>query len=371
MKPRVWYPFAFILVLVALTALSCQASGVDLSPAPEIEETIAPVIYDPPPVPDIVSQQDTFVRIYEDVSLGVVSIQIFSEFGGGAGSGFVYDNEGHIVTNLHVIQGAEELIVVFTSGLKVPAEVIGTDADSDLAVVKVDVPQDELHPLTLGDSSQVRVGQVVVAIGNPFGLTGSMTTGIVSSLGRTLESMNDAPSGGIFSAGDIIQTDAAINPGNSGGPLLNLSGEVIGVNRAIRTFNFTDTADPINSGIGFAISSNLVKRVVPALIEDGFYPYPYLGISSPTDISLQDADRLALERATGVLLSSVEPNGPAADAGLRIDDVIIQVDDWEVRQFGDLITYLFNYTYPGDVVRVVYIRGGERQETDLTVGARP
>ena len=387
MKRRLLISLILILLVFPAIGLACSITiptldlpteQVNIDDAEQIEDlpetdaiVDAPVNIDPPPAPDLVSQQETFVRIYQDVSQGVVSIQVLAEFGGGTASGFVYDKQGHIITNLHVIEGAEELVVAFPSGIITEAEVVGTDADSDLAVLKVDISADELVPLPLGDSDSLQIGQVVIAIGNPFGLNGSMSTGIISSKGRTLESMNAAPTGGIFTAGDLIQTDAAINPGNSGGPLLNLAGEVIGVNRAIRTFNFTDTADPLNSGIGFAISINIVKRVVPALIEDGFYPYPYLGITTPQDISLNDVQRLELERATGVLLSSVTPDGPSEQAGLRVDDVIISIENQEVRTFGELISYLFIHTVPGDTVTLQYIRNGEVQETDLTIGARP
>ena len=167
---------------------------------------------------------------------------------------------GDIVTNYHVVEDATEIQVTFPAGIKTRAEVVGVDTNSDLAVIKVDIPEDELFPLLLGDSDQVKVGQMVVAIGNPFGLNGTMTIGIVSSLARTLESINSAPSGQPFSAGGIIQTDAAINPGNSGGPLLNMNGEVIGVSRAIQTYNLNANSEPVNSGIGFAVAINVVKR---------------------------------------------------------------------------------------------------------------
>ena len=387
MKRRLLISLTLILLVFPAIGLACSLSipSLDLPAQPAVTEqavqvevvpeaeaaTDAPVNVDPPPVPDLIAQQDAFVRIYQAVSPGVVSIQVLNEFGGGSASGFVYDKQGHIITNLHVIEDAEDIIISFPSGIITEAQAVGTDADSDLAVLKVDISPDDLIPLPLGDSDSLQIGQVVVAIGNPFGLNGSMSTGIISSIGRTLESMNAAPTGGIFTAGDLIQTDAAINPGNSGGPLLNLNGEVVGVNRAIRTFNFTETADPLNSGIGFAVSVNLVKRVAPALIEDGFYPYPYLGITTPEEISLNDVQRLDLERATGVLLSSVTTDGPAEAAGLQADDVIISIQGREVRTFGELITYLFMNTVPGDTVTLEYIRNGDLRETDLVVGARP
>ncbi|MEJ2486941.1 MAG: trypsin-like peptidase domain-containing protein, partial [Anaerolineales bacterium] len=289
---------------------------------------------------DLVAQEDALVGLYENVSPGVVSILIFSEnspFPAGSGSGFVIDHEGHIVTNFHVVAEADEIQVAFTSGIKTRGEVIGTDTDSDLAVVKVDLPAEDLTPVPLGDSDRLRVGQTVVAIGNPFGLNSTMTTGIISSIGRTLDSLNQSSTGQAFAAGDIIQTDAAINPGNSGGPLLNLNGEVIGVNRAIRTFAVNEDLDPVNSGIGFAVSVNIVKRVVPSLIEEGFYSYPYLGISSWPDIPLAEAERIGLEKTIGSMITSVVEGGPADEAGLQEDDVILSIDERDVTNFSDMI----------------------------------
>jgi S1-C subfamily serine protease len=219
------------------------------------------------PVVDLVDQQDQLVKLYKEVNPGVVAIRVLSEEGSSLGSGFVIDEDGHILTNFHVVQGATELEIDFPSGYKTRGTILGTDLDSDIAIIKVDVPKDELVPLSFGDSDALQVGQTVVAIGNPHGYESSMTTGIISSLGRTMQSLHEAPGGGSFTAGDIIQTDAAINPGNSGGPLLNLNGEVIGVNVAIETTTFDLSGQPVNSGIGFAISINIIKRVVPYLIE--------------------------------------------------------------------------------------------------------
>jgi 2-alkenal reductase len=216
-----------------------------------------------------------------------------------------------------VIQDLTDLEVNFPSGYKARGEVVGTDLDSDIAVVRVEAPAGELHPLTFSDSDTLKVGQAVIAIGNPFGFDGSMTLGIISALGRAMESLHTSPTGQFFSAGDIIQTDAAINPGNSGGPLLNLNGEVIGVNRAIFTDSFSESGQPVNSGIGFAISINVVKRVMPALISSGHYDYPYVGISSLNEITLLVQEALDLPQATGVYVTDVTSGGPAEQAGLR------------------------------------------------------
>jgi len=325
---------------------------------------------------DLVAQEDALVGLYQRTSPGVVAILTFANtsgtaFGIGSGSGFVIDKEGHIVTNYHVVEGADEIQISFTSGLKTRAEVIGTDTDSDLAVLQVDVPEDELIPVPLGDSDLLRVGQIVVAIGNPFGLNSTMTTGIISSIGRTLDSLNISSSGQAFAAGDIIQTDAAINPGNSGGPLLNLNGEVIGVNRAIRTFNTNENSEPVNSGIGFAVSINIVKRVVPSLIESGSYEYPYLGISAWPDIPLTEAERIGLDRTVGAMVTSVVEGGPSDQAGLQVDDVILSIDGQKILNFSDMLGYLFTNTAPGDTVKLEVFRNGETIDLDLTLGARP
>ena len=335
-------------------------------------------------VPNLVAQEDTLVSIYESTSPGVVAIRVFSEGGGGLGSGFVIDREGHIITNFHVVEGVDELEVDFSSGYKTRGEVIGSDTDSDLAVIKVEAPPEELHPLNLGDSSKIQVGQTVVAIGNPFGLSGTMTQGIVSSFGRTLQSLREAPGGGLFTAGDIIQTDAAINPGNSGGPLLNLDGEVIGVNRAIRTFNFTAGEEPLNSGVGFAIAINLVKRVAPVLISESTYDYPYLGITSLDDLSLIQQEALNLPLSNGAYVMAVTPGSPADKAGLiggetstdlpglnSGGDLITAIDNQGVYQFSDLLSYLLNYKSPGDTVTLTVLRDGKELKLDLVHGSRP
>jgi 2-alkenal reductase len=327
---------------------------------------------------DLVSQEDALIALYQEASPGVVAILIYTqggEFPVGTGSGFVIDKDGHIVTNYHVVEEAVvndfEVQIAFTSGIKTRAEIIGLDEDSDLAVIKVDVDPDELHPLPLGDSALLNVGQVVVAIGNPFGLSGTMTTGVVSSIGRTLDSLNLSSSGQPFAAGDIIQTDAAINPGNSGGPLLNLNGEVVGVNRAIQTFNTNAEFQPINSGIGFAVSVNIVKRVAPSLIEGGTFDYPYLGISAWSDFPLVEAERLGLDKTLGAVVITIAPEGPAEQAGLQVDDVILEIEGVEVRDFGSMLSYLFNYSSPGDVVDLVVFRDGEEIEVEMEIGARP
>ena len=374
-------------MVLTLVALACQVPGLT-PPGPASPPTVQPAPMTIAPLPpvneDAAGQQEALVSLYERVMPGVVALQVVGDQGGSLGSGFVFDAQGHIVTNYHVVEGARQVEVDFTSGYKTYGTVIGTDLDSDLAVVKVDAPASELFPLPLGDSNTLKVGQTVVAIGNPFGLSGTMTTGIISALGRTLDSQREAPGGNFFTAGDIIQTDAAINPGNSGGPLFNLNGEVIGVNRAIRTTAMTSMGEPVNSGIGFAISINIVKRVVPVLIETGKYDYPYLGISSVDELSLAQIEALGLKSYTGAYVTGVAANGPAEKAGIRAGeqttsqqglpaggDLIVAIDGQPVLRFDDLLKYLINNKSPGDTVVLTVLRGEEKVDIPVVLDKRP
>ena len=313
--------------------------------------------------------------LFSEVERSVVQITVRKGNTTGVGSGFVYDREGNIVTNYHVIEGASRITVTFLDGTAYRASVIGSDPYTDLAVIKVNASADKLHPLPLGDSSRLRVGEQVAAIGNPFGLSGSMTTGIVSQLGRMLETANG------FSIPDVIQTDAAINPGNSGGPLLNMYGEVVGVNTAIasRTGEF--------SGIGFAIPSDTVKKIVPVLIADGKYRHPWLGISG-SDVTPEIAEALGLSEARGFLVVDVVANSPAAKAGIKggsnarminIDnrsvklggDIIVGVDDIQVRKISDILVYLQREKSVNDTITLHVIRDGRELSIDMILGERP
>lgn len=375
--------FLFLMVAVlALAGLACQSLVIG-SERPQTETLVQPavtvVVTSEPEssvpssavVPDLVSLEGSLTRLYEQVNQGVVSIAVLTELGSGQGSGFVIDKEGHIVTNFHVVENANQVEVSFPSGFKAYGEVLGTDLDSDLAVVKVNAPPEELVPIPLGDSDLLKVGQTVVAIGNPFGLSGTMTIGIVSGKTRTLDSLREAPGGQNFSAGDVIQTDAAINPGNSGGPLLNLQGEVIGINRAIRTENFNQIGEPTNSGIGFAVSVNIVKRVVPSLIANGTYEYPYLGISAFPEINLRLQEQFDLPQSSGVYVTEVTDGGPSDQAGVQEGDLIFEADGITLRVFGDLIAYLFNNKSPGDPVEMKLLRNGAEQTVTVILGSRP
>jgi serine protease Do len=294
------------------------------------------------------------------------------------GSGFVWDQEGHIVTNNHVINGADKIEVTFSDGTIMPASMVGSDPDSDLAVLKVDLPAAQLHPMTLADSNAVKVGQLAIAIGNPFGLEGTMTTGIISAVGRSLPA--DETTTGSYTIPDVIQTDAPINPGNSGGVLVDTQGRVLGVTSAIES--------PVraNAGIGFAIPAAIVNNVVPALIKDGAYVHTWLGISGGTLVpDLAKAMKLDANQR-GALVGEIMPNSPAEKAGLRgsdekitIDgqtvsiggDVITAIDDQPVTEMEDLIAYLARDTHVDQTVTLTLLRNGKQQSLEVTLAARP
>jgi S1-C subfamily serine protease len=321
------------------------------------------------------------------------------------GSGFVYDKKGHIITNYHVVastlssanrvvssNNVPDIRITFLDGTVYNAKVISSDPFSDLAVLKLEgdrIPYDKLLPLPVGDSTSLRIGEQVVAIGNPFGLSGSMTEGIISGLGRMIPSERspddtmppEAQSHSTYSIPDIIQTDAPINPGNSGGPLLNMKGEVIAINTAI----FSTTG--ASAGIGFAIPSNTIKKVVPSLIATGAYQHPYIGIMG-TDITPEIADVLGLEETRGFLVTKVVEGGPAQIGGLlggegilltasgereiKVEgDVIVKVDDKTVRKIDDILTYLEREKNVGDTVQFTVLRNGGTENINLTLGPRP
>jgi S1-C subfamily serine protease len=370
------------LMVLALAMLACQAASLPPQQPVAVNEPVLPVMPIDSNAKDPAAEQEGLVKLFDTVNPGTVAI-ITDQ---GQGSGFVYDGQGNVVTNYHVIEGAKTVEVRFTSGYMVYGTVIGTDLDSDLAIVKVDAPASELHPLPLGDSSSLKVGQTVVAIGNPFGLNSTMTVGIISALGRTLDSAHATADGAFFTAGDLIQTDAAINPGNSGGPLFNINGEVIGINRAIRTTNFTGNGEPLNSGIGFAVSINIVKRVAPVLVSSGKYDYPYLGVSClPNEnMTLPVVDALGLKSYAGAYVTDVISGGPADKAGiipgskptnipnlLSGGDLIVAIDGREVRTFDEMLAYLITNKGPGDSVVLQVLRGNEKVDVTLVLGNRP
>jgi 2-alkenal reductase len=322
---------------------------------------------------------DRLVELYEIINPAVVNIQVRQvvgdanqqdQFQFGQGSGFVFDTLGHVVTNFHVVNGADQLNVIFADGQNSLAEVVGTDPGSDLAVISVEDMPEGLLPLSLGNSGTLRVGEQVVAIGNPFGLQGTMTTGIVSALGRTLPSQAQFAGGGQFSIPSVIQTDTAINPGNSGGPLLNLAGEVVGINTAI------ESSDRQFSGVGFAVPSDSVGRIVPTLIELGNFPHPWLGISG-TDLNMQIREELGLaQEQAGILVVSVLEGGPAFEAGFQNyenghGDLITSVNGSEIRDFEDLLTFISGETTVGQTITLSVLRDTEQIEISVELGERP
>jgi len=320
----------------------------------------------------------TLVELFEKSEESVVKIKV-ERIGsatdtGGVGSGFVYDNLGHIITNAHVVDGANKTTVTFLDGSQYSAEIIGEDRFTDIAVIKVSEKPRLLHPLQIGDSSLLQVGEQVAAIGNPFGLSGSMTSGIVSQMGRLIASPDTA-----FSIPDVIQTDAAINPGNSGGPLLNMKGQVIGINTAIQSRTGG------NSGIGYAVPSNTVSKIVPILIEEGKYSHPWIGITGK-DIDPDLARVLDLKQAKGFLVITVVDGSPADKAGLKgmsqtqiingeeypaDGDIIIWVDDKEVRKISDILIHLQREKSVGDEMVLGILRDGDFMHLTLKLVERP
>jgi S1-C subfamily serine protease len=307
-------------------------------------------------------------------------------FGTSLGSGFIYDNSGHIITNYHVVAGSDpnDISITFIDGTVYRARVVGTDQYSDLAVLHVedDIPAEKLIPLPLANSSGLLVGQEVVAIGNPFGLSGSMTEGIVSGLNRLIPVYQDPFSNvatPAFSIPDVIQTDAAINPGNSGGPLLNMRGEVVGINSAI----FSTTGG--FAGVGFSVPSNTIAKVAPVLIERGFFEHPWLGVSG-IDMTPEIAEAIGLGEPRGFLVIEVAPGGPADGAGIQGGDtpmqlngreiplggdVVLAINDRDVRKIDDVLGYLQQATQVGETVTLTVWRDGQIIEIDVTLGARP
>ena len=323
------------------------------------------------------SETLSLMDIFEKAEPGVVRVntirnQTMNETGG-VGSGFVFDKMGHIITNAHVIEGSTKTVVTFLDGRSYNAEIIGMDEYTDIGVIKVNADLKLLRPLSLGDSSNLNVGEPITAIGNPFGLSGSMTSGIVSQMGRLL------PSGSGYSIPDVIQTDAAINPGNSGGPLLNMRGNIVGINTAIQstTGEFT--------GVGFAIPSQTVAKIVPTLISEGEYKHPWIGISG-RDIDPDTANVLGLKDALGFLIITVVENSPAADAGLigsnktiEVDgkeypvggDVIVAVDGMDVRKIDDILVHLQRVKTVGDEMNLEVLRDGRTTNVTVILQERP
>jgi S1-C subfamily serine protease len=400
-------PAALALMLFVLAACTSESA-----PATESSETSSPIAeitqVDDPDADEsnvdvldiamnlVAAQELVMIQIYQKAVPSVVNIQVIQGSGGndgtgafpnvpgvpedflerGEGSGFVWDDKGRIVTNQHVIDGAEIVTVIFSDRTQVLAKVLGGDTDSDLAVLELLEPIDGLNPIDLGDSSEVLVGQLAIAIGAPFGQEFTMTSGIVSAVGRTIRSGFSQ-----FTVPEVIQTDAPINPGNSGGPLLDRHGRVMGINTQIISRSGS------NAGVGLAVPINIAKMVVPALIEDGKYEYSWLGISGgpvrPDVVQLMDLP----EGTEGALVITVREDGPAADGGLTGSDrtevvngiqyalggdTITGIDGSKVRDMTDLIVYLTNNTRPGDEIMLEVIhQDGTSEDLQIVLGTRP
>ncbi len=319
----------------------------------------------------------SLIDIFEKAEPGVVRVNTQrnqTEGGtGGVGSGFVFDKKGHIITNAHVIEDSTKTVVTFLDGRSYNAQIIGVDKYTDIGVIKVDADLKLLHPLSLGNSSNLQVGEPITAIGNPFGLSGSMTSGIISQMGRLL------PSGSGYSIPDVIQTDAAINPGNSGGPLLNMRGDIVGINTAIQssTGEFT--------GVGFAIPSQTVAKIVPTLISEGEYKHPWIGISG-RDIDPDMANVLGLKDALGFLIITIVEDSPASDAGLigsnktiEVEgrdysvggDIILAVDGIDVRKIDDILIHLQRVKTVGDQMNLEILRDNRTTNVTIILQERP
>jgi len=362
-----------MIVIVIFTVLVI-APPEPINPEIEIEDVNANTVKE---IESPYSKNLSLIEIFEKSEPGVVRVNVQREEAsgnvGGVGSGFVFDKKGHIITNAHVVQDAEKITITFLDGRSYYAEIIGVDEFTDIAAIKVNADLSLLQPLSLGDSAELKVGEPVTAIGNPFGLSGSMSSGIVSQIGRLL------PTDSGYSIPDVIQTDAAINPGNSGGPLLNMMGGVVGINTAIQstTGEFT--------GVGFAIPSQTIVKIVPTLIEKGEYQHPWIGVSG-RDIDLDMAKIMELEDTIGFLIITVVKDSPASKAGLigsektiQVDgidysvggDIILSVDGVDVREIDDILIHLQRAKTVGDEMILDILRDNKMIEVTITLQERP
>ena len=378
-------PLMWTIIGLVVATMGCSLGGLLVESSPASNPTPVVVVLSPTPLPpsvlaEVSAAQQVAVNVFKRVGPSVVHIAVEGTnlLESGTGSGFVFDKQGHIVTNHHVVVAGDNIIVTFSDSTRALARVVGADPDSDLAVIRVEVPEPLLVPVDLGDSDSLQVGEQVIAIGNPFGFERTLTTGVISSLGRVVPQEN----GGSFrfSLANLIQTDAAINPGNSGGPLLDIHGRVIGVNSLI----YSETG--VSSGIGFAIPVNTLKRVAPALIASGRYTHPWLGISGQ-DIDNLLAQSLTLPVDRGVLVQVAFAGGPAEQAGLKGGDretqvegafrliriggdIIVGIDGQPVSGMDDLIKYL-ETRQVGEKIVLSVMRDTGQQDIPVTLQERP
>jgi 2-alkenal reductase len=371
-----------VFLFFSLVSLACGLSApraTSTQPTPVIEQVQANPTTSPVELTLVTNEDQVLVDMYSRLNPAVVNITVYLNQNGvlqtyAQASGFVYDDQGHIVTNAHVVHGVDAVQITFSDGLIRDATIVAEDLFSDLAVIKVELPTG-VAPIPLGTMDELAVGQTVVAIGNPFGLEGTLTRGVISALGRTIPTMT------IYDIPQAIQTDAAINPGNSGGPLLNLQGEVIGVNAQIETSGTSES----NLGVGFAIPVSILYRVIPALIDIGHYDWSWLGVSGYTvDPGLVKAMSLPVEQ--GAYVSLVTEGGPAQAASLQGTtetitqdgrtvevggDVITAIDGQPVKTFDDILVYLSLQTSPGQEVTLTILRDSKYQDIKLQLGTRP
>ncbi len=399
MRRMLWWRIVVLPLLLVMLgcSLSSAPEATQLAPTPVgipevmltaedievlVDEAVAerlaemqrtPIAYSPPTVIET-DLEAALTALYERANPAVVYIIVYGAGGAsGSGSGFVYTRDGYIVTNSHVVTEGRSYEVVFSNGERTMATLEGSDLDSDLAVIKVDSLPDGIEPLPIVPTDHLQVGQFVVAIGNPFGEQGSMSLGIVSGLGRSLQSQRGTMSGSTYSLPEVIQTDAPINPGNSGGPLLNLNGEVVGINAAIAS------TTGANSGVGFSIPAAAIRRVVPSLIAHGRYDYPYMGVSFDGEITLAEQELYGLPQLQGAYVVSVTSGGPGDRAGLvaadpstgRGGDLIIALDGQPINNFSDLNSFLSFYASAGQTIAVRVLRGDDTIDLSLTLGTRP
>ena len=374
--------FSSIFLFIALVSLACGFPARRLTTTPPTPNAVlVPVnpTASTPQVEVVTNEDQVLVDLYANLDPSVVNVTIYQTQNGsqipvGQASGFIFDDQGHIITNAHVVHGSDKFDVIFSDGLIREATTVGEDLFSDLAVLKVELPTG-INPIPLGTMDNLAVGQSVIAIGNPFGFEGTLTSGIISALGRTIPSQTQ------YDIPQAIQTDAAINPGNSGGPLLNLKGEVVGVVDQIET---TGTSVG-NVGVGFAIPVSIVQRVIPALIESGHYDWPWLGVSGYTIYpGLVKAMSLPIEQ--GAYVSSLTDGGPSQTAGLKGTtdtitqdgfavevggDVITAIDGHPVKTFDDILVYLALQTSPSQEVTLTILRDGKYQDVKVQLGTRP
>ncbi|MEZ4668754.1 MAG: trypsin-like peptidase domain-containing protein [Anaerolineae bacterium] len=358
--------------------------GTNLRPTAVTAQDVPAILATPTALPETVYAQldlmeQVTTNLYERVSPSVVHItsrqNVTDFFYGttpreGTGSGFIYDDQGHIITNNHVVEGAQELEVLLSTGQSLPATVVGTDPYYDLAVVKVDLPTSTVSSLELGDSSSLKVGQTVIAIGNPFGLDRTLTTGVISALGRRIETSSNT------AIGQAIQTDAAINPGNSGGPLLDSRGRVVGINTAI------NSPSGGSVGIGFAVPVNIVKQVVPSLITDGHYAHPSLGVQVAELGTEVTTGSSGVNR--GLLIVQIDAGSPAEQGGLQAatvtvqrrryvfsgGDIIIAIGGKPVATRNDMLLALEEGYRPGDTAEITVVRDGKTISQTVTLGTQ-